>query len=185
MNSNVLNRDINSLVKTFLIIIPIIVLVISILGYIMVKRCFKPLAEVSKAADISLKTSKEVLQGNTHMENLLKAMNEINNTSSKINKINKTIEDIAFQTNILALNAAVEAARAGSAGKGFAVVADEVRNLANKCSEASNQASLLINDSSVAVDKGMNYATETASYLQNIFQLLLNLQMLRQIHLTH
>ena len=102
------------------------------------------------------------------MNSLLDAMNEINDTSGKINKINKTIEDIAFQTNILALNAAVEAARAGNAGKGFAVVADEVRNLANKCAEASNQASLLINDSSIAVDKGMNYATETASYLQNI-----------------
>ena len=146
MNSNVLNRDINSLVKTFLIIIPIIVLVISILGYIMVKRCFKPLAEVSKAADISLKTSKEVLQGNTHMENLLKAMNEINNTSSKINKINKTIEDIAFQTNILALNAAVEAARAGSAGKGFAVVADEVRKLAEKTASSTKQINEMLQE---------------------------------------
>lgn len=52
--------------------------------------------------------------------------------------------------------------------KNISKTTDEVRNLANKCSEASNQASLLINDSSVAVDKGMNYATETASYLQNI-----------------
>lgn len=99
------------------------------------------------------------------MNDMLTAMAAIRNSSSEIEKIIKTIEDIAFQTNILALNAAVEAARAGAAGKGFAVVADEVRNLASKSAEASKHTSGLIESSMLAVENGTKIADETAKAL--------------------
>ena len=104
----------------------------------------------------------------THMAELMDAMHDIEGKSQEISKVIKTIEDIAFQTNILALNAAVEAARAGSAGKGFAVVADEVRNLATKSQEASASTATLIEDTVRAVNEGTRLATETDESLREV-----------------
>lgn len=107
----------------------------------------------------------DMKQSNEKMNELINAIHAINSTSDKISVIIKTIEDIAFQTNILALNAAVEASHAGEAGKGFAVVADEVRELASKSSEASQTTITLIEESITAVHKGKKLADETAQSL--------------------
>jgi methyl-accepting chemotaxis protein len=110
----------------------------------------------------------ELEKSNKQMNELLKAMNDITVTSSQIGIIIKTIEDIAFQTNILALNAAVEAARAGEAGKGFAVVADEVRNLASKSAEAAKNTTGLIESSLHSVEEGGRFAEITAASLGKV-----------------
>lgn len=112
----------------------------------------------------------KIKKSNEQMNLLITAMQDINGTSSEIGKIIKTIEDIAFQTNILALNAAVEAARAGSVGKGFAVVADEVRNLAAKSSEAANSTTALIERSIHAVEEGSRMVDETGHSLKEVVE---------------
>lgn len=126
-------------------------------------------AENSEQANNATKqTSIEMENGNNQMKNMIVAMNTISNTSEEIGKIVKSIEDIAFQTNILALNAAVEAARAGSAGRGFAVVADEVRNLAAKSSDAVKDTTELIENSLRAIQNGVDIAQNTATSINSI-----------------
>ena len=102
---------------------------------------------------------------NQKMAQLTAAMGDIAQSSQQISGIIKTIEDIAFQTNILALNAAVEAARAGEAGKGFAVVADEVQSLANKSSMAAKDIATLIQNSMKMVEHGNSLSEDTTAAL--------------------
>ena len=126
-------------------------------------------AENAKYADErSALVQRESEASNSKMQDMLVAMNEIKSSSDQISKIIRTIEDIAFQTNILALNASVEAARAGSAGKGFAVVANEVRNLAKKSSEAAKESTLLIEKAIIAVEHGASVVDEAAKSMSSV-----------------
>ena len=107
---------------------------------------------------------------NGQMQEMAEAMRQISACSDEIQHIIKTIDDIAFQTNILALNAAVEAARAGSAGKGFAVVADEVRNLAAKSADAVKDTAELIDKTLRMVDTGSRLTNLTQESLQHVVE---------------
>ncbi|MBP1561854.1 MAG: methyl-accepting chemotaxis protein [Oscillospiraceae bacterium] len=124
-----------------------------------------------KAQELSRTAIELVNSQNEQIGQMLNAMSNIQDKSNEISKIIKTIEDIAFQTNILALNAAVEAARAGSAGKGFAVVADEVRNLANKSAEAASSTTILIGHSIEAVEEGSEIASKTAEAMNKVIDI--------------
>ena len=128
-------------------------------------------AEHAKTAKVENMQSHEQIEVcSQHMDALMRAMANIESKSHEISKVIKSIEDIAFQTNILALNAAVEAARAGAAGKGFAVVADEVRNLAGKSAEASKSTAVLIEDTIAAVSEGASLSQATGQSLQAVVE---------------
>ena len=121
-----------------------------------------------RAAELANSIKGNAEKGSRQMDEMITAVNEINDAGQSISKVIKTIDDIAFQTNILALNAAVEAARAGQHGKGFAVVAEEVRNLASKSANAAKETGALIQDSAQKAELGARIAGETASSLSEI-----------------
>jgi methyl-accepting chemotaxis protein len=102
------------------------------------------------------------------VQTLQQTMGQVQAAGAEVVKINRLIDEIAFQTNILALNAAVEAARAGEAGLGFAVVADEVRNLARRCADASQETSGKIQKSLAAGQQGVAAAVELTGKLDAI-----------------
>jgi methyl-accepting chemotaxis protein len=123
-------------------------------------------ADKTSKLSATIKGSAE--KGSHQMDDMINAVGEINEASKNISKIIKTIDDIAFQTNILALNAAVEAARAGQHGKGFAVVAEEVRNLASKSAEAAKDTGDMIQNSMDKAELGARIAGDTAASLSEI-----------------
>ncbi|PKM94762.1 MAG: methyl-accepting chemotaxis protein [Firmicutes bacterium HGW-Firmicutes-1] len=125
-------------------------------------------SNANQAKDLADNAKDKALNGNNQMQEMLKAMAEINDSSNNISKIIKVIDEIAFQTNILALNAAVEAARAGQHGKGFAVVAEEVRNLAARSANAAKETTVMIEGSIKKVETGTKIANDTAYALNEI-----------------
>ena len=119
----------------------------------------KGLADIARTAADS---------GASDMQKMSLAMQDIKSSSDDISKIIKTIDEIAFQTNILALNAAVEAARAGEAGMGFAVVADEVRNLAQRSAQAAKETSAKIETAIAKTTQGVQMSDKVAQSLTEI-----------------
>ena len=122
----------------------------------------------SDANQLSKESKQAAEKGNSQMNEMVAAMDEINQAGQNISKIIKVIDEIAFQTNLLALNAAVEAARAGQHGKGFAVVAEEVRNLAARSAKAAEETAELIEGSVVLTNRGAQMAQQTAGALEGI-----------------
>ncbi len=124
----------------------------------------------NNAKSVADQARKAAESGASSIIELDEAMSAIQSSSDNISKIIKTIDEIAFQTNILALNAAVEAARAGEAGAGFAVVADEVRNLAQRSAVAARETAEQIEESIESGQNGVNIATKVKNSLDIIVE---------------
>ena len=116
-----------------------------------------------QAASVVAEAAKVVQNANAALADMVNSMTSIKDSSNRVSKIIKTIDEIAFQTNILALNAAVEAARAGEAGMGFAVVADEVRNLAQRSAQAAKDTAVLIEEAITSSSAGGQKVEQVAS----------------------
>jgi methyl-accepting chemotaxis protein len=121
-----------------------------------------------KSNELAKQACQAADKGAKDMAAMSSAMGAIKTSSDDIAKIIRTIDEIAFQTNILALNAAVEAARAGEAGMGFAVVADEVRNLAQRSAQAAKETSAKIEDAIVKTNQGVGLSEKVAAALNEI-----------------
>ncbi|HWA86950.1 MAG TPA: Cache 3/Cache 2 fusion domain-containing protein [Opitutus sp.] len=124
----------------------------------------------TKANELTGQARHAADSGATDMKAMSEAMNAIKVSSDDIAKIIKTIDEIAFQTNILALNAAVEAARAGEAGMGFAVVADEVRNLAQRSAQAAKETAAKIEGAIDKTSQGVQISVKVAERLTEIVE---------------
>jgi methyl-accepting chemotaxis protein len=112
-------------------------------------------------ADTMMKAARQTVDRAAHsMEDLTKSMNAISKSSNQVAGVLKSIDEIAFHTNILALNAAVEAARAGQAGAGFSVVADEVRSLAQRAADAARQSAEMVEKTITDVGQGVKLVAE-------------------------
>jgi methyl-accepting chemotaxis protein/methyl-accepting chemotaxis protein-1 (serine sensor receptor) len=122
----------------------------------------------SSTAQLVSMSQDKFLRTNQSLAELTHAMDEINSSSTKISKVIKLIDEIAFQTNILALNAAVEAARAGSSGLGFAVVADEVRNLSQRCAQAASDSTAMIEESIAKCESGKVRLNDVTAAIQAV-----------------
>ncbi|UVS98686.1 methyl-accepting chemotaxis protein [Burkholderia glumae] len=124
----------------------------------------------SQAAQLAGQAAGVATRGSDVVDDVVRTMDAITDSSRKIGDIIGVIDGIAFQTNILALNAAVEAARAGEQGRGFAVVASEVRSLAQRSASAAKEIKSLIETSTATVEQGASLVTHAGSTMQEIVQ---------------
>ena len=120
------------------------------------------------AAELMSEVQRRVADSNQAFETMMASMSAIRESSARVSRIIKTIDEVAFQTNILALNASVEAARAGEAGMGFAVVADEVRSLAQRSAEAARSTGALIEESIATTQTGTRHVEVVATSVASI-----------------